>query len=494
VTDVAVEAGVSQIQLATDGQGYAYVTKDTLKVKMGAAGKDASKTITELFCGSKSIPKTTENMRLFASADGRSLGLSVGNQALMVGADLGKPSVLSFGKLEKFEVKNLLPGGSESSFVIATGDVTGEVSPKSFVGIWKAGATKPEGVVMMDGSLEHSLVAVTAEEEFVVGAMTTPEGKSQLAIVKLETCEALPAVPTGKITQLRVSTSEQVVGLLEENKDIRFVYAGNSSELEKYSHSSHVCDFDVNWEEGKVILAEQQGQIAVRSRSGRDLLSFMANPSGISTVKYISDSLTILTPSGLIKAWDTAAISSVMIRTSSTDTQTSDNSGSLKYLTDIVNVMIHESGEELITFSANGAVTVWNIETQKKLRAFNIGLTANILHPLSFNLAAAHDKNKKQMKFFSVENGQSLCEDIIPKSVLAATVTADRKSVIAVSEQPHLVLQKIDLDGKSGKVVKTVNIQLGFSYVNIEIKLCSSERYLVLMVRYHQSMNYILLS
>ena len=508
VTDVFLESNVSAIRLTADGQGYAYLSADALKCKKSASAKEVSKSITELFQGGKVVPKTTDSMKINLSSDASEIGLFAGAQAAVVSSDLTKPGILSLSKFDDYTVHSLIPCGADCSLVVASGDVSDGATTQSFVALWKSRASKPEGVILLEGSVDHSLMCFTAEEQLLVGALSSKNDAHSLLVIQMQPFLGMPSVSCGQISQLRVSNSQQVVAVLSSGRDIQFIDAASSVTLEKVSHKSAVSDFDVVWEDDRVVLADDAGQITVYARSGKILLTCPGHSQGIAYLKYVADSITILTCSGLVKVWDAAAISSMMMSSpgsladkeghgdpgssvspttaspeSSGDRKNQDDSESLNYLTNVVNAIFDESGQERITFASDGVVAVWATASWKKLRSFSIGITADVVHRAAFSLGVALDKEKKSLKAFQLDTGSSVCGDIIPENVLTCTVTSDQRSILTLSEQPQLTLHRISLEKTSGHVTKTLTVQLGFSYVSIDTKLTASERYLVLEVR-----------
>ena len=516
VTDVLLEPNVSAMKLTADGQGYAYLSADALKCKKNASAKEMSKAVADLFKGSTVVPKTTEGMKISMSSDSSEIGLFVGAQAAVVNADLSKPGLLSVSKCGDYTVHSLISCGADCSLVIASGDVTDGTATHSFVALWKSRASKPEGVVELKGTLAHSLTCVTAEEQLLVGAMVSADDTHNLVVVQMQPFLGMPSVSCGPISQLRVSSSQQVLAVLSGGRDVQFIDAASSSTLEKVSHKSAVSDFDVVWEDDRVILADDAGQVTVYTRSGKILLTWPGHSQGIAYLRYVAESITILSCSGLVKAWDVAAVSSMMMSSpgssddkggrgepasptntapdSTGDKKNLDDSGSLNYLTNVINAVFDESGQELITFASDGDVSVWAVPSLQKLRSFSIGIAADVVLKAAFSLAVALDKEKKSLKVFQLDAGRLVCSDVIPENVITCTMTSDQRSLLTLSEHPQLTLHRIGLEKNAGHVTKTLHIQLGFSYVSIDtMKLSASERYLTLQVRLFSCLPLLLL-
>ncbi|KAL8575770.1 hypothetical protein ACOMHN_004957 [Nucella lapillus] len=489
VTDVLLEPNVSDMKLIAGGQGYVYLSAENLKCKKDTSGKELLKGITSVFQGSKVVPKSAKNMKISVGSDGSDISLSVGNQAAVVGGDLTQSRLLSVGGIDSHVMQQVTLCCTESSSVVGSGDLSDQ---KSFVALWQSGAGKPK-VVEFKGSLTHSLLSVTVEDQFMVGALQSGSDSFSLVVLQVQPFMEMPSVACGQVSQLRVSSTEQVVAILSGKMDIQFIDVTKSAKLETVSHKTAVTDFDVVWEEDRVVLSDEEGQITVCTRTGKVLVMFMGHSEGISYLRYISDTITILTCSGLVKVWDAANVSSMVTSSSSSTSSLSSapsgpggdqsESGSLNSMTNVINITFDETGQELVTFGTDGIVTVWAVDSLTMLRSFSVGITAREVFVVAFSQCVLLDREKKSLKVIRMDNGNPVCDDVIPQSVICCTVTTDQKSVLMLSEQPQLVLQKLDLDGSSGHVSKTLPIKLGFGYLYIGMVLSPKDRYVTFQVK-----------
>ncbi|XP_076445390.1 NACHT domain- and WD repeat-containing protein 1-like [Babylonia areolata] len=489
VMDVLLESNISDIKLIADGQGYVWASAESLKCKMKASGKEVSKEVTGIFKESKVVPKTTAGMKISVGSDGTGISLFAGNQASVVDRDLSSPRVLSLGSAQSHVIQSIIPCCVDSSSIIGSGNVSDH---QNFVAQWKSGADKP-ALVEFKGSLTHSLLSVTAEEQFVVCVMQPSNNDScSLVVVQTQPFTEKPSVACGQVSQLRVSSIEQVVAILSDKTDVQFIDVAQSTKLDTVSHKKAVSDFDVVWEEDRVVVSDQDGDIAVYTRSGKVLVTFTGHSQGISYLRFIGEAITVLTCSGLVKVWDGAAISAMIASSASSspssplgpsaDRQNPPDADSLNSYTNVISIAFDETGQELITFAADGNVAVWATDSLKKLRSFSVGIAGHAVRPVAFSQCVVLDKDRKCLKVIRLDTSSTVCDDLIPQNVLCYTVTSNQQSLLVLSEQPHLVLQRVDLDGKSGHVSKTLTVQLGYGYVSIDMVLSASERYVTFQV------------
>ena len=483
VTDVLLESSVAAIRLTSAGQGYAYLTDNELRCKKLSAQKEESKSLTDIFKGSKVVPRTTESMKMSVSGDGCEIGLFAAAQSAIVNLGLGKSRLPSVTKFSNYTFHCLLPLCVDSSSAIVSGDISHNDKNQSFIALWKSGDSE-QGVIELDGLLLHSLLSLTAEEQFVVSVLSQNDSHS-LVIVDIQSFTCMPSVSCGHISQLQVSSTQQVVAVLSCDKDIHFIDVSTSAKLQTVSHKTAVSMFDVVWEEDHVVVADSDGQITIYARSGSVLLTYLGHSQGVSYLTCVGESITILACTGVLKAWDASAVS-LMLKSSSGsagDGQLTEDSQSLSSQTNVINIMFNETGKELFTFTSDGVVDVWDMGSLQKVRSLSIGLSGDVVHQTAFSCAVVLDKEQKLLKLFQLDTGNLICEDIIPKSVMSCTMSSDRRSILLLSEQPQLTLHKADLDGKTGHVTKTLRVNLGFNYVTIDMMLSASERYLALQVR-----------
>ncbi|KAK7501922.1 hypothetical protein BaRGS_00006674 [Batillaria attramentaria] len=487
VSDLFLQADATSVQLLSEGQDYVYLSGNNLNKKKGGSLKEVSKSIPDLFRGGKVVPKTSDNLHVRVSADSTEVGVNGGTAASISSADLSKQTMLSTPKLDNCDIQSLLLFGADSGRTVTTGnfETGGNSQPQSYVALWKPGSASPQGVIQVHGVLTHTLMSATAEDEYIVGPVHTGQDEHGLAVILMQPFELMRPVSCGEITQIRVSSSEQLVAVLEKDTSIIFIDILAREKKQKISHALAVTDFDIVWEEDQVVVADSEGKICIYAQSGQLLTSWLGHSQGVSYLKVVGECITVLTCSGLLKVWDRAASTDLLTAASLAEEigSGSDMSESLHLLSSVINMAVSKQDGELFTVTAGGEVSVWLLDTMKRIRSFSIGMSADVFLTAEFSLGVALDREKKTLKIFDLANGDQVCSDITPQNVISVMTASDERSVLCLSEQPQLTLQKIDLDGKSGKLVKTLAIQLGFAYVSIEMVLSSSQRYLTMQVK-----------
>jgi WD40 repeat protein len=244
-----------------------------------------------------------------------------------------------------------------------------------------------------------------------------------------------------------------------------------------------IKDFAVYWEKEISLFCSNGGQLTLYDlKSDSILLTFTAHCGKINDVCLLEQQLITLGEDKEMRSWDMKYLIE-----ESQNAKSKADSKKIKETfieqSDIVSLSPSYDGDELLTVHDDGTVKIWNLNSQKLLCQYSIGVAADTIHLFSNNLVSFLDTSVGRMKILDIKTGLEAfrISETIQGNILNST-TDKRDNLYIVSAQ-KTGKEQIDIFNIGRMmIVKTIHLQNGLSYKRLEAVLSVNERYLVLRV------------
>lgn len=407
---------------------------------------------------------------------------------------------------ESAEIENAVVLNSGSK-VIAVGRIVNSLpndipqGPENqcFICVFEEEKDEPVQFVEMSQELDFERTAMVCKDEwFVVATKMEPLNETEKELTDSDKAKSVQLlmynIVHGNSTQRNVEIPEAVTKIHgNPNKTQLAVLAKNGTVyIVKFTESSTKTDvltlvlnfpineFIIDWEKDTAFLCSSGKVTMYKLMSDKNLGAFTAHAMDIQEILLLEQQCVTLSVNYELKIWSI----STLFKDLAEQNIVVDHQMSESLLSEQMNITALKpsgDGDELISCHDSGIVKIWSIESHNFLRKYDINMLATMVHILTGNIGVFHDTTQGQIKILELESWEEAIKlpDTI-ENILHSTVSPDGNDLYLISA-PKKGKEQIDVVNVSlRKVTKTIHLQSGLIYEEIEVYLSANKRYIVL--------------
>ena len=367
------------------------------------------------------------------------------------------------------------------------GDLDQGPENQSFVGIYDTCEQEPVSIIELDSCLSPSNASLLCKDEwFVIHSFSkgANENDSKNEII----CFQLSPLVKKCVIEIPGETM-QVLGNPDKPGAVALSAGGKLHVLDILKEeitytieiNNPVANVDVMWDKEVALLGSVKGSIAFYDLKNQKILgSFMAHSSEIQCIAVLEEQIGVtLGKKGEMKSW----LLNVLLETLEADSKATSQSKSGKEIellgqNNVTSIESSPASNEFITCSSDGFVRIWSVESQKLLRQYNIGMSADVSKVMPDGHLVMLDRTLGKILILDIESGKNTFSHPPTNVVYFTTNSLDTVYTVSKPKEGHLVVDILSLKFK--KISKTITLQKDISHVNIDAVLSETGRYLVL--------------